>query len=471
MAGVQNGTLYTQAQQHSLPAILYEALRPLVSGPFRQAAIGSENGYLSSQSDPSKGIYKGRLRLTLTGFEALPSDLSAFPAPRDINPSFQYTGPRNLNSYAVPDLKITQINDPTTANWDSYTGNWNAFNNKAHTLNPYYARFAHHPNATLLNDIKARQPTFFILWLGLEDLLGYAAEGARAGTQMTSTAAFTSAYTHILDELLASASENKGLVLNIPDLLVSIPYFTYFNEEVKIPSLPGSALLDDAKKATLNAHHSAHNKALKRLYDEGKLSADEYKKRQIDFTAHPARWLIEDESLVDWSKEGVLSIRHATANDRILLPVGDEALGVLLAQDVRTQVGLGLPLRDSLVLIPNEIASIEQHIADYNRVLQGLVARHNQRIGLVDVQTPLRQLVDKGPLLEDGLGISATFIPAVSPAGDPEPPTDLYSVDGIHPNSRGYAFIAKRILLALNKQFGVQVTAPLLGKYPTNGLP
>ncbi|HEX7027586.1 MAG TPA: hypothetical protein VF268_10115, partial [Gammaproteobacteria bacterium] len=51
------------------------------------------------------------------------------------------------------------------------------------------------------------------------------------------------------------------------------------------------------------------------------------------------------------------------------------------------------------------------------------------------------------------------------------PPTGIYSEDGIHPNSRGYAFIANIFIDAINEQFGASVPKANLGNYSATGLP
>jgi hypothetical protein len=51
------------------------------------------------------------------------------------------------------------------------------------------------------------------------------------------------------------------------------------------------------------------------------------------------------------------------------------------------------------------------------------------------------------------------------------PPTGIYSEEGLHPNSRGYAVIANVFIDAINAKFGATVPKANLGNYGATGLP
>ncbi|MGC3945090.1 MAG: hypothetical protein QM762_11345 [Chryseolinea sp.] len=51
------------------------------------------------------------------------------------------------------------------------------------------------------------------------------------------------------------------------------------------------------------------------------------------------------------------------------------------------------------------------------------------------------------------------------------PPTGIYSEDGIHPNSRGYAFLSTVIISAINSRFGSSINLTNISKYQATGLP
>jgi hypothetical protein len=55
-----------------------------------------------------------------------------------------------------------------------YNGYGNPAGIAAKTANPYFVRFASSPTATVVGDALAQNPTFFSLWIGNNDTLGYA---------------------------------------------------------------------------------------------------------------------------------------------------------------------------------------------------------------------------------------------------------------------------------------------------------
>jgi hypothetical protein len=58
-----------------------------------------------------------------------------------------------------------------------------------------------------------------------------------------------------------------------------------------------------------------------------------------------------------------------------------------------------------------------------------------------------------------------TITPALTP------PTGVFSEDGVHPNSRGYAYMANVFIDAINAKFGATIPKANLGDYKGTGLP
>lgn len=112
-----------------------------------------------------------------------------------------------FNNLGVPGAKV---GDLTLAGYGSAQGN------------PYYARFASNPMATVVGDAIALNPTFFTLWIGNNDVLGYATTGGE-GT-ITPVGEFEAAYTEIINQLVAANPEIEGALANIPSVS-EIPYF------------------------------------------------------------------------------------------------------------------------------------------------------------------------------------------------------------------------------------------------------
>ena len=131
------------------------------------------------------------------------------------------------------------------------------------TANPWFARFATSESTTVLADAVSLNPTFFSLWIGNNDILGYATSGGSGvdqagnldpstygGIDITDPNVFAAAYSAQVDALVAGGA--KGVLLNIPDV-TSIPYFT----TVPAQSIP----LDAATAGAVNAQFAQYNGA------------------------------------------------------------------------------------------------------------------------------------------------------------------------------------------------------------------
>lgn len=88
--------------------------------------------------------------------------------------------------------------------------------------NPYFARFASNPMATVVEEAIAQDPTFFTLWIGNNDVLGYATAGGE--DFLTNPSHFEAGYRAIVNQLVAANPAIEGALANIPSVS-NIPYF------------------------------------------------------------------------------------------------------------------------------------------------------------------------------------------------------------------------------------------------------
>ncbi len=81
-------------------------------------------------------------------------------------------------------------------------------------LNPYYARFAATPgNSTVLQEVLAQEPTFYTLWIGANDVLGYALTAGSnivGGDSITSYNTFLQSFSYFVTQLALTGA--KGVV-------------------------------------------------------------------------------------------------------------------------------------------------------------------------------------------------------------------------------------------------------------------
>ena len=95
------------------------------------------------------------------------------------------------------------------------------------TANPYFVRFASSATSSVLADAMAQSPTFFSLWIGNNDVLGYATTGGDGSDPITPTTGapgvgFDGTYSALIAKLTSEGA--KGVVATIPDV-ASVPFF------------------------------------------------------------------------------------------------------------------------------------------------------------------------------------------------------------------------------------------------------
>ncbi|MBW3545702.1 MAG: G-D-S-L family lipolytic protein, partial [Bacteroidetes bacterium] len=201
-AGYADGALNRQNQLWSYPAIMAEQIQYIKPDlNFTQPLLpeGRANGTLYIQS-----FVNGRPVL-------LPEigGLSQQEIFAPVSGTFQNLG--------VPGAKV---GDLTMPGYGSSQGN------------PYFARFASAPTVTMVEMAASQNPTFFTLWIGNNDVLGFAtaggqfmnAEGVIEGPSITDPASFRTSYEAIINQLKASNASIEGAVANIP-AISKIPYF------------------------------------------------------------------------------------------------------------------------------------------------------------------------------------------------------------------------------------------------------
>jgi lysophospholipase L1-like esterase len=142
-------------------------------------------------------------------------------------------------------------------------------------------------------------------------------------------------------------------------------------------------------------------------------------------------------------------IRQLTAADLVLLSASE----ALAAGDGIPPLlgGSGFPLTNDLVLDVDEIAIIDQRILDFNDVI--LSAAQAAGAAHVDVFSLLRGLNATGVDL-GGIQYTTDFLSG-----------GIFSYDGVHPTSFGYALIAQEFVDAINETFGGSIPSIDLGPF------
>jgi lysophospholipase L1-like esterase len=150
--------------------------------------------------------------------------------------------------------------------------------------------------------------------------------------------------------------------------------------------------------------------------------------------------------------------RQTKSTDILPLSAGG-VLGVEVAPD--QVLGVSVPLEDKYVLIPSETLEINERLSAFNAVVKNVADANPDRLAFADVNAAMKSLVTAHAGIDHGV----TYTPNINP------PTGIYSEEGLHPNSRGYAFIANAFIDAINAKFGASVPKANLGNYSFTALP
>jgi lysophospholipase L1-like esterase len=442
-AGYADGALYRHGQENSFPAIMAQQFVSVGGGAFTQPLMPvGATGSLTFTGIGNLGL-SDRLVLVPTGNPERPAGPSSI-IPTQITSIDVRVGNGGFNNVGVPGAKSFHLVKPPPNGYGELTvaaiGGGSA--------NPYFARFASSDITSMLADAAVQMPTFFVLWIGNNDVLSYATGGGTGVDQnaanntdpttygssdITDDTVFANVYTGLV-ATLKTLPETKGILINIPDVS-TIPYFT----TVPYDAIPmDSALADQA-----NAGFALYNLGVQALVGAPPpctIDQAEADKRLINFSAGQNPVVILDENLTDLTcfAPQLVNMRQATANDFLVLPtstkLGEDAGGGLLW-------GVSAPLLDEDVLIDTEIAAVNTARLAYNATIKA-AADADPDLLFFDADALLTELNTTGILYGSG-GISSVFAQGGG-----------FSLDGVHPTARGYAVIANEMFKVINAGFG-----------------
>lgn len=477
-AGYTNGTLYKSAQKNSYPAILSEQMKLAGGGDFTQPYYDDDTNDIGGMTISNTPILPPKLIINVS---------SGGPERINATPTVEVTNihPGPYNNMGVPGAKIYHL----VAN-----GYGNLANLPLGKANPFFIRMASEPNKSIFEDVMAQQPTFFTLWIGANDVLSYATGGGvgvdqdEAGNidpttygpeDITNANVFGLIYNNMVNALTANGA--KGIVATIPDV-TSIPFFTTIPYN---PLDPNTNAGYAAMIPTLNQQYGLLNQAFAALG---------VPERSITFDPNnPSPIVIKDDALTDISAQldaalqaggvdpvtsAILSnqygqCRQATANDLILL-TAKSVIGVINQNYKQYLVGLGVPatqaeqlsvegitypMEDKWVLTADEITHARNATDKYNLIISNIAANNNN-VALADMASVMEDMKN-GLVIEDGSLYTADYFNG----------TNLdnltFSLDGVHPTSRGYAILANEFIKVIEMNFGAYLPRVIPTHYPT----
>jgi lysophospholipase L1-like esterase len=401
-AGYADGGVYRAGQLVAYPNILAQQFRTVGGGNFLQPL------YSEDQKDGT-GYLVLRALVPSPNIQTFgPTSLGFKGGIRSASPLLytKYTG--DNNNFGVPCIMAVH------AGLSTYGA--------ANGGNPHFERLLSDADAGTKSYIqyvteKGAGMTFFSLWLGNNDALGYAISGG-TGTitgvnGLTPLAAFTASYTSMVNALKAINPNAKGVLITIPNVTL-IPHFS---------AITYNSLL---------AQIQAVNPNITAIF-------------------------IETSS----------GTRAATANDRFIL--GAQADYGNLGS---TTVGAGVPfpyglhpsnpLKSSSVLDVDEVTAINTRIGEFNTFITNTA--NTEGYALFDANTLLATASSTA-------GYKEVAAPPIT--SSPSPFTyrttfvsgGVFSLDGIHMTPAGNAITANEIIRAINAKYGSTIRTVDLRAY------
>ena len=266
--------------------------------------------------------------------------------------------------------------------------------------NPYYNRIASNPGlSTVFGDAKAQNATFFSAWIGMEDIYNYASNGGMSAP-IPSSAAFSAELDSIFHGLTINGA--KGVIATIPDFR-SFPYYTL------IPY--NAAVMSQIQADSLNG-----------VYGPAGFT-------QVHFISGSNGFVINDASAVG-------GIRQMHSGEYLTLSVPLDSMkckkyGLLIAI-----------MNNRYVLDSAEVYTIDNAIASYNAVIMQKAAQYG--LALADMNSFFRSV--KAGIKWNGADFNASFVTG-----------GFFSLDGYHPNQKGYGIIANQFIDAINSKYQASI--------------
>ena len=181
-AGFSDAALFMATQENSFPNILAQQFALVGGGAFTQPLMNDNFGGMTLGGNRIL-----QPRLVTTGGGPVPLESVIGPVMVGTEVSNILSGP--FNNMGVPGASSFHLLDlgiPGSGYGD--------INGLGVYANPYFIRMASAPDATVIGDAMAQNPTFFSLWIGSNDVLGYATTGGDGSRTITDQGTFNAVY-------------------------------------------------------------------------------------------------------------------------------------------------------------------------------------------------------------------------------------------------------------------------------------
>jgi lysophospholipase L1-like esterase len=379
-AGYQSGSLYESAQMYAFGNLIAQQ----VGSTYAQPIV----------SDPGTA---GRIEIkSLNPFTLTYNTSAGSPT------NTTYLKP--YNNLGIPGIVLADVLNATTPD--------NSFSKSP------FITLVLRGLGTQYAQAKALQPTFITLWIGNNDVLGFATSGGFKPSTPTDANTFAFLYSQLADSLASLGA--KVVVGNIPEV-TAIPFFTTVGPGVaqKLSSLGIGGM-----------YYQQH--------------------AQYNGTVLPV------SALANYS--ALMTLTGSNYTSYIGLPSGKfykdynvDITQLIAAGIIDTTKPFGLdpknPWPDALILDAGEITTAKNATAAFNTSISSIAG--SKGFGLVNFNTIFNQIRASdaaGGTVYDGIPFTTTYVSG-----------GLFSLDGVHPTSQGQGIIATEFIKVINAKWNTSI--------------
>ncbi len=305
----------------------------------------------------------------------------------------------------------------------------------ANTPNPYFdvvLRNSVLNKGTQLQQAISLNPTFITLWIGNNDVLGYATSGGTAPSAPTDAAQFGQIYGGISQGLAqyATLSGAKVVVANIPSV-TAIPFFTTVGSQIAInPSIPWTNL----------PLGFVYQKAGETGIGNGSATQQNLASGQILVTLRGSSYAaLLGQSTGKFYKD--FGFPGLPAGIDTTKPFGFHPQN---------------PFPNAFVLDADEITIANNAATAFNATIASLANTFG--FGLVDINTAFNQFRAAdftGGTLIDGVTFKTTYVSG-----------GLFSLDGVHPSNQAHGIVANEFIKVINTKYGAKIPLVDVARIP-----
>jgi lysophospholipase L1-like esterase len=456
-AGYQSGAVVASETHYAYPTLMARQMNL----PFGDGV--GEYQYLQF---PENGGIGGRNRIT--SFDA--TGAPQFASISLSTPPANATLPRPYNNLGIPGALLRDMNPPAgdplyDRRFAPATGN--------PLYNPFFGAVLRNPAAlgrTCVDQAARLNPDLVTIFIGNNDVLGYASSGGVSGTNFatqasmpgaaaapTETAVFTAQFNALMDACATRMPNAKFIVSNIPDVLAA-PFFTTVGPQLRaglVATLNNTAVVPAALAALIRS-------ALPN-FPNGIL---------VQSSAAPGgiKPLTAGDLFMLTSPAGVTTyIQRLIGAFGAVAPQiqANPAMAPALIQQVLVQN----PMPNALTLDEAEQAVVRQSVAAFNQAIGAAVERYSagNRAVLFNANAVVESIRVSGYPFQGQSVVPGTNTVVSNVLRFDFVSGGFFSLDGVHPSSRGYGAVANEMLKLINSKYGANI--PLVPLIDLPGLP